>query len=130
MRARLRARSARDRSARDRGAASVELVGVVGILLVVGSMCVQGLFVSQIGAATEKAARDGARAATLGHDVRAEVERQLPSWAPIESLTTGTAAVPSCAGRCVRVEVRVPIVLPGITSSSFTVTRDAELPEG
>lgn len=114
----------------ERGAASVELIGVVATLLVVASMCVQGLFLAQIGAATEKAVRDGARAATLGHDVRAEVERQLPSWAHIESLTTGTAAIPSCAGRCVRLEVRVPLVLPGITSSSFTLTRDADLPEG
>ncbi|MGV8977005.1 MAG: hypothetical protein ACOH17_03085 [Cellulomonas sp.] len=114
----------------EHGSAAVELIGLVAILLVVGSLCVQGLFLAQIGAATEKAARDGARASTLGRDVRTEVERQLPGWATIESLTTGTAAVASCAGRCVRLEVRVPIVLPGITSSSFTVTRDVDLPEG
>jgi hypothetical protein len=124
----LRARVRRLRPAGERGAAAVELIGTAAILAVVGSVCVQGLYITQVGPATEKAARDGARAASLGRDVRTAVDRQLPGWAPIESLTTGAAAVPSCGGDCVRVEVRVPIVIPGITTSSFTVARDAELP--
>ena len=55
-----------------------------------------------------------------------EVHRQLPGWAQVESIST------SYPGDGVRVEVavRVPIVLPGITSRSFSVTRDAVLPRG
>lgn len=119
-------RSLRD----DRGSAAIELVVVAFFLTVVASLCAEGIYVSQVGAATEKAARDGARAMSLGRDVSAEVDRQLPDWAQVESLRTGTDADASCAGHCLRVEVRIPLIVPGFTSGSFTVARDAELPRG
>jgi hypothetical protein len=118
---------------RDRGSAAIELVGFAFMLTIAACLCVQGLYVSQIGAAAENAARDGARTASLGGDagdVTNAVNRQLPSWARIEALRVGPDAKAFCSGSCVQVEVRVPIGLPGITSSSITVARTAELPRG
>ena len=120
-------------SARDRGSAAIELMGFAVMLTMTASLCVQGLYVSQIGAVAEKAARDGARVVSLGgsaREVADAVDRQLPGWAHLESLHGGADATPSCSGSCLRVEVRVPLVLPGITSSSLTVSRTAELPRG
>lgn len=111
---------------RDAGQASIELVGVVTILLVVTLLCVQGLFVAQVGAVAQQAARDGARAQTLGGDPDAAARRQIPGWATVESIAS--SSVPG--GERVSVQLRVPIVLPGITSSSFVISRDAVLPRG
>jgi hypothetical protein len=118
---------------RDRGSAAIELIGFAVMLTLAACLCVQGLYVSQIGAAAENAARDGARAASLGgnaSDVTSAVHRQLPSWAHVEALRAGPDAKATCSGSCVQVELRVPIGLPGITSSSITVARTAELPRG
>lgn len=113
----------------DRGSTSIELVGVVTMLVIVTWLCVQGLAITQVGSSVEHAARDGARAGSIpGRSVTDAVEAQLPSWAQVESIRTGSDAVPGCAGSCVRVEVSVPISLPGITVTSFRVARDAEMP--
>lgn len=117
--------TARDRRG-DAGQASLELVGFVAILVLVAVLCVQGLFVAQATSAAQQAARSGARAQALGNDVRTEVDRQLPDWLHLSSLSTST---PGDAYR-VEVVVRVPIVVPGITSRHFTVTRDATMPRG
>lgn len=113
----------------DGGSTSIELVGIVTMLVIVTWLCVQGLFITQVGASVEHAARDGARAGSIpGRSMTAAVEAQLPSWTRVESIRTGSDAVPGCAGSCVRVEVSVPISLPGITVTSFRVARDAEMP--
>ena len=110
----------------DAGQASIELIGVVTILLVVTLLCVQGLFVAQVGAVAQQAARDGARARALGQDPAAAARRQVPGWATVESIDVEAVG----GADRVHVQVRVPIVLPGITSSSFVVGRDAVLPRG
>ena len=119
---------------RDRGSTAIELVGFAFMLTVAACLCVQGLYVSQLGAAAESAARDGARTASLGGSgpaVDEAVKRQLPSWAQVvEPVKRGNDAKATCSGSCVQVEVRVPIGLPGITTSSITVVRTAELPGG
>lgn len=105
------------------GSTAIELVGVVFILVVVTCLLVQGLVIAQAGAATQKAARDGARALALGRDASVATRAELPEWAQVERIS-------SSGGDSARVEVeiRVPIILPGITSHSFTLTRDAEMP--
>ena len=124
MRARLE--RARRRTGSDDGVVSLELIGYVTVLVVVAILCVQGLYVAQVTSAAQQAARSGARAPALGLDVSNEVYRQLPDWAQVEDIST------TYPGDGIRVEVsvRVPIVLPGITSRSFSVTRDAVLPRG
>lgn len=113
----------------ERGSTSIELVGIVTMLVIVTWLCVQGLVITQVGSSVEHAARDGARAGSIpGRSVTDAVEAQLPSWTHVESIRTGSAAVPGCGGSCVRVEVSVPISLPGITVSTFRVARDAEMP--
>ena len=112
-----------DAGARDEGSTAIELVGIVFMLVVVTCLLVQGLVIAQAGAATQKAARDGARALALGRDANSATRAELPDWAQVERIS-------SSGGESARVEVeiRVPIVLPGITSRSFTVTRNAEMP--
>lgn len=114
----------RRRARGDGGSVAIELVGYVAVLVVVACLCVQGLYISQVGAATQQAARDGARAHSLGRDVDLAVRRQLPGWATVDDISTSAAGGAST----VQVTVRVPLVLPGITSRSFVVTRDAVLP--
>ncbi|MBO3088544.1 hypothetical protein [Cellulomonas dongxiuzhuiae] len=111
---------------RDAGLTSIELVSYVFVLAMIALVCVQGVFLTQVTSAAQQAARDGARAASLGRDVDHEVRRALPHWATVESISLTT---PSDAYR-VEVRVRVPVLLRGVTSSSFVVTRDAILPRG
>lgn len=115
-----------DRRAEDAGLTSIELVSYVFVLVLVTLVCVQGVFLAQTASAAQQAARDGARAASLGRDVDLEVRRVLPPWAVVESISLTT---PSDAYR-VAVQVRVPVLLRGVTSSSFVVSRDAVLPRG
>lgn len=110
----------------DRGAVSLELVSFTFVVVLAAVLCVQGIFVTQATSVAQQAARDGARAPSLGRVVEDEVRRAVPGWATVDRIrTTGTPS-------SVRVEVglRVPIVIPGVTSSRFVVTRDAVMPRG
>lgn len=114
------------RAGGDRGSVTIELVGLVTILVVVASLCVQGLYIAQVGSAAQQAARDGARAQALGRDAVQAARNGLPDWVTVEDIRTSTGGGSST----VEVAVRVPLGLPGITSRSFVVTRDAILPGG
>ncbi|MBO9567780.1 MULTISPECIES: TadE/TadG family type IV pilus assembly protein [Cellulomonas] len=108
----------------DRGSAAVELVGYVTMVVLAGMLCLQGVYVSQAGAVAQQAARDGARAQALGQDVVGAARAQVPSWARLQDVrarTVGGAFV-------VEVDVRVPIVVRGVTSSEIVVSRDATMP--
>ena len=112
---------------REDGQATVELVGFVLVLMLVASLCVQAVFLTQSVSAAQQAARDGARGYALGyHDVRHEVERSLPEWAVVDDVRT------TLPGDSVRVEValRVRLVVPGMTFDELVVTRDAVMPRG
>lgn len=119
----MRARRAVARRAREAGTASIELVSFAFVLVLVAIIAVQGIVLTQATSVTQQAARDGARAPSLGRDVRSEVEDQIPDSLVLESVRTSTVA------DSVRVEVtvRVPFVVPGAWSS-FIVTRDAVMP--
>jgi len=109
----------------DRGSMSVELIGFVPVLTLVTLLLVQGFLAAAAVTSAQQAARDGARAASLGRDVSLAVDDQIPSWVTLENLDRY-----ACSGECVAVEVRIPIGIPGITVQDLTVTRTAEFPRG
>lgn len=114
---------------RDGGAVSIEIIGVIALLVLVGVLAVQGIFAAQLGSVTESAARDGARAvSTASASAESTVQNALPGWATLTAVKTGTAAKPGCAGTCVLVEAEYAIGLIGI-ERLITVERVAELPE-
>lgn len=115
----------RSGSGSDRGSMAVELVAFVPIIALVTLIVVQGFLAVTAVSSAQDAARDGARAASLGRSVDDAVHAQLPDWIRLERLERW-----GCGGECVSVEVRIPIGVPGVTTSSVTVTRTAELPRG
>ena len=111
----------------DRGSMAIELVGFVPVLALLTLLLVQGFLAATAVSSAQQAARDGARAASLGRDVGTAVDAQLPSWVRLQNLYQDTCPG---AGECVAVEVRIPIGFPGITVRDVTVTRTAEFPRG
>jgi hypothetical protein len=111
----------------DRGSMAVELVGFVPLLALITLLLVQGFLAATAVTSAMQAARDGARAWSLGRDVQLAVDAQLPSWVRLQDVDQY-----SCDGEClgVAVEVRIPIGIPGITVQDLTVTRHAEFPRG
>ncbi len=71
------------RAGGDRGSVTIELVGLVTILVIVASLCVQGLYIAQVGSAAQQAARDGARAQALGRDAVRAARNGLPDWVTV-----------------------------------------------
>lgn len=108
----------------ERGTAAIELVGMVPILVLITILCVQAFLVAATFSSAQKAARDAARAATLGQDARSAADDALPGWASLKSVERY-----GCEGYCYRVEVRVPLVVPGLVNDRVTLEREAELPD-
>lgn len=117
-----------DREAwRDRGSISIELVGILPILIVVVVLLVEGLLVASAVEDTSKAARDAAREASRGGDGVAAAQALLPDWIDVKRVDIGAA--PGCAGICSTVEVSVPLGFPGVVElSQITITRSADFP--
>lgn len=115
----------RARAHGEAGVASLELVSYAFVLVLVAVACVQGVVLTQATSVAQQAARDGARAPSLGLDVATEVRDQVQD--PLRVHDIRTTATPSSVR--VEVDVRVPFVVPGI-SASFVVTRDAVMPRG
>ena len=109
----------------ERGVLDIELIGFVPILVPVTMFLVQGFFAVSTVTSVSAAARDGARAAMLGHSPEQAAQEALPSWVRLESVSDGCGS-----GHCVQVTARVPIGIPSITSERVTVTRTAYFPEG
>jgi pilus assembly protein CpaE len=111
------------RLSRQAGQATIELLGVFPLLLLGVLACWQLLLAGFTSTAAQDAARTGSRAAALGRgDGAAAAVAALPSW-----LRDHAAATIGADGR-VTLRVRAPIVVPGLSSSSLTVTRSAQLP--
>ncbi len=108
----------------EKGVLDIELTVFVPILVIVTLLLVQGFLAISTITSVQSAARDGARAAMLGQAPVDAVERSLPDWVTLESVSDGCAS-----SRCVTVTARVPIGLPSITSEDVTVTRTAYFPE-
>lgn len=110
----------------DRGSVAVESLGFFFVLTLVTFVCVQGVFLAQSVSTSQKLARDAARSFAVGAGTAAveqQVRHDLPSWATLEQVR-----FPASADARVEVELRVPILLPGLTNQSFTVSRDAVMP--
>jgi hypothetical protein len=93
----------------DAGQATIELVGVlpllVAVVLAAGQVLAAGLAREYAGHAAEA----GAVALLQDADPRAAARRSLPGWAR-ERMAVRVS------GRAVRVEVRPPVALPGLGS--------------
>lgn len=114
------------RTRRDDGAMSVELVAFVPILAIVTLLLVQGFIALSSVSSIENAARDGARAASLGRDAGQAVRAQLPDRLILDDVSR----YPCGSGQCVSVEARVPVGVPGIAVHHVTVTRSVAFPRG
>ncbi|MBF5080227.1 hypothetical protein F1641_00245 [Quadrisphaera sp. INWT6] len=122
----VRARAVR-RARTDAGSLAVELVAVVPVLLVVTLLCVQGFGAVSAVEATQRAARDAARAASLGEDPVAAARADLPLAGELRRVSTGGG----CGDVCVRVDVEVPLGVPGfVTLVRLPVSRTAAMPAG
>jgi hypothetical protein len=97
---------------RGRGQASVELVAVLPALAVCLLIAAQTVVVGWVLWSAGNAARAGARAEEVGSDAEAAARRALPG-----ALRDG-AAIRSGDG--VRVRVRVPAVVPGVSLPSVS----------
>ena len=106
----------------ERGAATVEVVGLLPWLLIAALAVWQILLVTFVATNVENAARNGSRAEGLGRDGSAAAVRSLTSW------LQGDARV-SIDGTRTTVTARLPIIVPGLSTDGFTITRSAELPE-
>ncbi len=104
---------------RQRGSASLELVGLLPIVVLVCMLLLQGaaaLFATQ---AASDAVRQAARADSLGGDPRAAAEAALPGGLRVEALSSFGP------GHGARLSVRVPRLSP---IPQIIVTREAVLP--
>lgn len=115
------------RARADAGSLAVELVAVVPVLLAVTLLCVQGFGAVSAVEATQRAARDAARAASLGEDPVAAARADLPPAAELRRVS----AVGGCGDACVRVDVEVPLGIPGlVTLTRLPLSRTAAMPAG
>ncbi|MCL2468246.1 MAG: M15 family metallopeptidase [Micrococcales bacterium] len=110
----------------EKGQATFELIGYVFAVMVVAVFCVEAVYVSQAAATVQHAARDGARAYTLGESVESAVDNQLPDW--IEEKDRPSVTFPTTSSVKVEVQVDVPIMLGSRRVGTWTVSRSAEMP--
>ena len=89
-----------------RGQASAELIAIVPLLLVSGMALVQALVGCWALLSAGEAARAAARIAHVGGDAEAAAEAALPAL-----LQPGEVEI---NGSKVRIEIRAPVLLPGI----------------
>jgi hypothetical protein len=109
---------------RERGQATVELVGLVVAMLLVGLLAIQGITVAQTASMAQEAARNGARSLSLGQSWRDVVEQAVPDGL---DLREATAAVDDETAR-VRVTVSAPLGLAGMEIVDVSLTRTAAFP--
>lgn len=107
----------------ERGSAAIELLGSLPYLVLAALLVWQMLLVGMTVTATQNAARNGSRAASMGEDPIAAARDSLPAW-----LADRASATSPAGSNEVTVSVPVPIVVPGMSSEQFTVRRDAHLP--
>ena len=111
----------------ERGQASVELVGIVFMIVVVALLSIQGITVAQTASIAQEAARNGARALSVGDaDWQSVVQRAVPDGL---DLTEAQPDVDVDDGSArVRVTVTAPLGLAGMELVDVSLTRTAVFP--
>jgi len=99
-------------------------VGLVFAMVLVGLLAVQGITVAQTASVAQEAARNGARAVSLGRDGRAAVEHTVPDGLDVREVDV---TVDDGAAR-VRVTVSAPLGVAGLTVVDVDLTRTASFP--
>jgi TadE-like protein len=105
----------------ERGQASIELLGMLPIMLICGLLAWQLLLTVSAVNTVENAARTGSRTEGRGGDGKRAALRALPE-------SHRRDAEVSVRGETVKVKVEVPLVVPGLHTGIFTVSGDASLP--
>ncbi|WP_151526320.1 TadE/TadG family type IV pilus assembly protein [Serinicoccus kebangsaanensis] len=122
MTAHTASRSAR--SGRDRGSVAVEVAGFLPIFAILVFVIVNAVAMVSAVDATNQAARNAARAASMQQSPQAAAAQALPSWAQLKSVNTG-----GCSEQCVEVTASVPVGVPNVfTLTRVDITRDAVFP--
>ena len=103
------------------GQATVELVTMIPYLFLVALLVWEILLLTFVATSAENAARNGSRAETIGDDGGEVAVESLTSW-----LQDDTEV--SVSGTRVTVSVEAPVIIPGLSTDSFLITRSAELP--
>lgn len=104
----------------ERGTSTLEVAGLAPVVLLVAmALLYAGLALYGV-TATQTAARQGARAASLGDDPAAAARAAVPGW-----LTPEVTSFPTADGTTVRVRTDLPDFLPG---TDLAVTREAVMP--
>ena len=104
---------------REDGQTTTEYAILLGFLAI--AIIAQSVAVVAAIDATNQAARDAARAQSLGRSASAAARDALPGWVQLNNVSHG-----SCSDVCVQVEAGVPVGWPGfMTITHVPVTRDA-----
>lgn len=114
------------RERHDAGQATVDLVGVVVLVLLAAVLCVQAVTMAQVFSTTQAAVRDAARAASTGADGRAAFDAKAPEWVRVESFEVHRDADEVV----VEARVRLPLLGRGGDVGGVTVERSATFPRG
>lgn len=105
----------------ERGSTSVEVAGMLPILLIVILFLGHAVAIVAGVDATTHAAREAARAASQGGNASSAAAEAIPGWMRLDSV--GSL---SCADACVQVRASVPLGIPGVvTVTHIPITRDA-----
>jgi hypothetical protein len=104
---------------RDQGQASLELVGLLPVLIAAGLLALQAGAAMWTLSSTGEATREAARAYSLGRDPRAAAEASLPGSLHVSQLSTFGP------GHGVRLTVEIPRVGP---VPQLRVTREVVMP--
>lgn len=102
----------------EQGTSALEVAGVAPLVLVAVLALLYAAFAVHGVSAAQTAARQAARAYSLGQDPAAAAEAALPGWFAAEVSTFGP-------GYGVRVRLDLPDVVPG---RELSVTREAVMP--
>lgn len=108
---------------RQGGQASLELTGMLPWMLLAAMFVWQILIVAYTANSTANAARTGSRVASRGGEPRKAALIALPG-------VLAHGAKVTSRGDRTTVKVRVPIMLPGVSTGAWTVSKSAELPGG
>lgn len=107
---------------REAGAAALEFAGIVPLVIIGALVALQFGVVGWVMVSTNQAARDAARAASLGRDPAAAAQVSLPG-----SLVGAVSGGPVGGGYRYTVKVTVPSLVPGVSVGS--VSRTVDMPD-